>query len=138
MIVNQISKQCINHNYNGTVSLATVLLLLLAATTAPLNVATAITCEQVTIWLTPCISYGVLGGAVQPACCEGIRALNAASKTTEDRRTQCNCVKEGAARIPGLDYDRVNMLPDICRSKCPYKLTHDLDCSKYALNSYPS
>ncbi|KAH9668416.1 non-specific lipid-transfer protein [Citrus sinensis] len=97
-------------------SLATVLLLLLAATTAPLNVATAITCEQVTIWLTPCISYGVLGGAVQPACY---------------RRIQCNCVKEGAARIPGLDYDRVNMLPDICRSKCPYKLTHDLDCSKY-------
>ncbi|XP_052300986.1 non-specific lipid-transfer protein 1-like isoform X5 [Citrus sinensis] len=94
-----------------TVSIATMLLLLLA----PLNAATTITCEQVTIWLTPCISYGVLGGAVQPACCEGIRALNAASKTTEDRRTQCNCVKEGAARIPGLDYDRVNMLPDICR-----------------------
>ncbi|GAY65484.1 hypothetical protein CUMW_241440 [Citrus unshiu] len=106
--MNQISKQCINHNYNGTVSLATVLLLLLAATMAPLNAATAITCEQVTIWLTPCISYSVL----------------------EDRRTQCNCVKEGAARIPGLDYDRVNMLPDICGSKCPYKLTHDLDCSK--------
>ncbi|GAY66741.1 hypothetical protein CUMW_251240, partial [Citrus unshiu] len=88
--MNQISKQCINHNYNGIASLATVLLLLSAATTAPLNAATAITCEQ----LTPCISYGVLGGAVQPACCEGIRALNAASKTTEDRRTQCNCVKE--------------------------------------------
>ncbi|KAL9459736.1 hypothetical protein AB3S75_003020 [Citrus x aurantiifolia] len=121
-----------------TVSLATLLLLLLATTTAPLNATTTITCEQVTIWLTPCIYYGVLGGAVQPTCCDGIRSLNAASKTTEDRRTQCNCVKEGAVRIPGLDYDRVNTLLDICGSKCPYKLTHDLDCSKYALNSYHS
>ena len=89
-----------------------------------------ITCEQVTIWLTPCIGYGVLGGVVPASCCQGIKALNAASNTTEDRRAQCNCVKEGAAKIPGLDYDRVNKLPGICGSKCPYKLTHDLNCSK--------
>lgn len=89
-----------------------------------------ITCEQVTIWLTPCIGYGVTGGVVPASCCQGIRALSAASNTTEDHRADCNCVKEGAAKIPGLDYDRVNELPGICGSNCPYKLTHDLDCSK--------
>ncbi|KAJ0008082.1 hypothetical protein Pint_30605 [Pistacia integerrima] len=80
-------------------------------------------------WLTPCIGYGVMGGVFPASCCQGIRALNAASNTTEDRRAQCNCDKEGAAKIPGLDYDRVNTLPGICGSNCPYKLTHDLDCS---------
>ncbi|XP_044495738.1 non-specific lipid-transfer protein 1-like isoform X2 [Mangifera indica] len=94
------------------------------------RVGAKITCEQVTIWLTPCIGYGVMGGPVPVSCCQGIRALNAASNTTEDRQAQCNCVKEGAAKIPGLDYDRVNTLPGICGSNCPYKLTHDLDCSK--------
>ncbi|KAK6234523.1 hypothetical protein QUC31_018319 [Theobroma cacao] len=89
-----------------------------------------ISCEQVTNWLTPCITYGLFGGTVPPGCCEGIKTLNAASNTTEDRRAQCNCVKEGAAKIPGLNYDRVNELPGKCGTTCPYKLSYDLDCSK--------
>lgn len=97
------------------------------------HVDATITCEQVTIWLTPCISYGVIGGTVLPACCDGLKALTAAAKTTEDRRTKCNCIKNGAAMIPGLDYDRVNKLPGICGTSCNFTLTHDLDCSKYVL-----
>ncbi|KAJ4713493.1 Non-specific lipid-transfer protein [Melia azedarach] len=40
------------------------------------------------------------------------------------------CIKNGAAMIPGLDYDRVNKLPGICGTSCNFTLTHDLDCSK--------
>ncbi|KAF5744446.1 non-specific lipid-transfer protein 1-like isoform X1 [Tripterygium wilfordii] len=112
------------------VSCIAVLIMSILVGVPEANAASAITCEQVTIWLTPCIGYGVLGGVVPDACCSGIKALNAASKTAEDRRTQCQCVKEGAARIPGLNYDRVNTLPDICGSACPYKLSPTLDCSK--------
>ncbi|KAJ4713494.1 Non-specific lipid-transfer protein [Melia azedarach] len=102
-------------------------MLLIAA--AP-HVNAKLTCEQVTVWLTPCISYGVFGGPVPPACCDGLRSIDKVMKTREDRITKCNCVKEGAAKIPGLDYDRCNKLPGICGTSTPYKLTRDIDCSK--------
>ncbi|XWS71948.1 hypothetical protein CRYUN_Cryun03dG0182400 [Craigia yunnanensis] len=110
-------------------NVAFVALLVFALMAAP-YVSATISCEQVTNWLTPCITYGLFGGTVPSACCAGINTLNAASNTTEDRRAQCNCVKEGAAKIPGLNYDRVNELPGKCGTTCPYKLSHDLDCSK--------
>ncbi|XVF46117.1 hypothetical protein PTKIN_Ptkin03bG0001000 [Pterospermum kingtungense] len=81
--------------------------LLVMAMAIPHHVNAAITCEEVTYYLIPCIGYGVFGGTVDPTCCTGIKTLDAAAKTTEDRRKKCNCVKEGAARIPGLNYDRV-------------------------------
>lgn len=104
---------------------------MLAAMAIPHHVNAAITCEQVTYYLTPCIGYGVFGGTVAPACCTGIKTLLAAAKTTEDLRKKCNCVKEGAARIPGLNYDRVNEIPGKCGTTSPYKVTPDVDCSKY-------
>ncbi|KAH7542824.1 non-specific lipid-transfer protein 1 [Ziziphus jujuba] len=94
------------------------------------RVGATITCLQVTNWLTPCISYGVMGGTVAPECCTGIHELNAAYKTTEDIRKACSCVKDGAAMIPGLDYDRINEIPGKCNTKCPYKVYPDTDCSK--------
>ncbi|KAL5555243.1 hypothetical protein UlMin_037479 [Ulmus minor] len=90
----------------------------------------ALTCEQVTNWLTPCISYGVFGGTVAPACCEGIKELHAAKQTKEDIRVSCSCIKDGAARIPGIDYDRINQLPGLCGTTSPYKVYPSTDCSK--------
>ncbi|XP_022728711.1 non-specific lipid-transfer protein 1-like [Durio zibethinus] len=107
------------------------LLLVFISVAVPHHVNAAITCEQVTYFLIPCISYGVFGGTVDPNCCTGIKTLDAAAKTMEDRRKKCNCVKEGAARIPGLNYDRVNEIPGKCGITCPYKVTPDVDCSKY-------
>lgn len=93
-----------------------------------------ITCLQVTNLLTPCISYGVMGGTVSPECCTGIYELNAAYKTTEDIRKACSCVKDGAAMIPGINYDRINEIPGKCNTTCPYKVYPDTDCSRFVFN----
>ncbi|KAL5580529.1 hypothetical protein UlMin_012971 [Ulmus minor] len=90
----------------------------------------AVTCEQVTNWLTPCISYGVFGGTVLPACCEGIKELNNSYQTKEDIRESCSCIQDGAARIPGIDYDRINQIPGLCGTTCPFKVYPSTDCSK--------
>ncbi|KAK3199834.1 hypothetical protein Dsin_023249 [Dipteronia sinensis] len=92
-----------------------------------------LTCEQVTLWLTPCISYGVMGGIVAPGCCSGLKALDDVIKTNEDVRTACYCIKDRAAKIPGLNYDRANELPGICGTTDPIKLSPSLDCSKATL-----
>ncbi|KAJ9167381.1 hypothetical protein P3X46_022039 [Hevea brasiliensis] len=89
-----------------------------------------ISCEQVTLLLTPCIPYGVFGGDVPPACCSGIKESLALANTTEDLRLKCQCVKEGAAKIPGLNYTRVNELPAKCGTTSPYVVSPNTDCSK--------
>ncbi|KAJ8751319.1 hypothetical protein K2173_016503 [Erythroxylum novogranatense] len=107
-----------------------VFVVVLAVVGHNVNATTEITCERVTMLLSPCISYGVMGGVVAPGCCEGLKALDDAEKSTEDRQAACTCVKNGASMIPGLDYDRVNELPGLCGTTCPYRVTPDLDCSK--------
>ncbi|KAL4309977.1 hypothetical protein GQ457_01G025200 [Hibiscus cannabinus] len=106
------------------------LLIVSTLVAVPQHVRAAITCDQVTYLLVPCIGYGLFGGTVAPTCCTGIKTLEADAKTAEERRKKCECIKEGAARIPGLNYDRVNEIPAKCGTTCPYKLTPDVDCSK--------
>ncbi|KAK7333119.1 hypothetical protein VNO80_29882 [Phaseolus coccineus] len=88
-----------------------------------------LTCDQITIWLTPCIAYAVLGGNVSSLCCQGIYSLEAAKKSGEDRRGACQCIKDRAAYIPGIDYDRVNEIPEKCGTKCSYKVYPSTNCS---------
>ncbi|KAM5582976.1 non-specific lipid-transfer protein 1-like [Rosa sericea] len=109
---------------------AFMVLLVSMVVTTPYATNATITCGEVTALLTPCIPFGVLGGIVLPDCCAGIKGLNAAQNTTEDRRTACTCIQEGAARIPGIDYDRINTLGDLCGSPCPYKVYPSTDCSQ--------
>ncbi|XP_050368345.1 non-specific lipid-transfer protein 1-like [Argentina anserina] len=111
------------------VGIAFMVLLASMAVTTCVTKAT-ITCGEVTALLIPCIPFGVLGGIVPPGCCAGIKGLNAAQNTTEDRRIACTCIQEGAAGIPGIDYDRINMLGDLCGSACPYKVYPSTNCSQ--------
>ncbi|CAN1179990.1 Non-specific lipid-transfer protein [Linum perenne] len=104
----------------NTLFLSFLLTTLLLTTTSTTNAETAITCGQVTTLL----------GIVPPGCCSGLAQLDTAEKTTEDLRTACRCVVDGAAGIPGLNYDRVNELPGLCNTACPYKVYPDTDCSK--------
>ena len=112
------------------VGVAFMVILISMAMNTPHVTKATITCGEVTTLLTPCIPFGVLGGIVLPDCCAGIKGLNAAQNTTEDRRTDCTCIQEGAARIPGIDYDRINMLGNLCGSPCPYKVYPSTDCSQ--------
>lgn len=108
-----------------------VVALMFVAAPSRVDAAATLTCEQVTKWLTPCISYGVFGGTVSPECCQGIKDLNAAYYTKDDIRAACTCIHDRAALIPGLDYDRINDIPGLCGTTCPYKVYPSTDCSKF-------
>ncbi|KAK9999338.1 hypothetical protein SO802_018941 [Lithocarpus litseifolius] len=94
------------------------------------HVDATITCAEVINLLTQCISYAIFGGTVPLACCEGIKALNAASKTTQDHRAACSCIMDGLSKIPGINYELVGILPKTCGTTCSYKITPTTDCSK--------
>ena len=92
--------------------------------------AQAITCGQVAGNLLPCLSYlrsgGPLGG-----CCNGVRALNNAARTTADKKTACGCLKNAYSAYPGIKASNAAGLPAKCGVNIPYKISPNTDCSKY-------
>lgn len=105
-------------------------LVLCMLVTGPLS-AQAITCGQVTGSLAPCIVYLRSGGPIPVPCCNGVRSLNAAARTTPDRQTACNCLKQAAGSIPNLNPNNAVGLPGACGVSIPYKISISTDCSKY-------
>lgn len=111
--------------------LATALLLVTAAVLAVAPpTAEALTCGNVVSFLTPCIGYArgktkeIPGG-----CCSGVRNLNTAAKTTADRQTACNCLKNTVATIGGIDLNIVSGIPSKCNVRIPYPISTSVDCS---------
>ncbi|GMI97221.1 ARABIDOPSIS THALIANA LIPID TRANSFER PROTEIN 1, lipid transfer protein 1, LIPID TRANSFER PROTEIN 1 [Hibiscus trionum] len=91
----------------------------------------AITCGQVISNLAPCIAYvrsNGAGGGVPAPCCNGIRSLNNAARTTPDLQSACNCIKGVAAGIPGINFGLTNRLPGMCGVNIPYKISPTTDC----------
>ncbi|KAJ4832574.1 hypothetical protein Tsubulata_000149 [Turnera subulata] len=94
--------------------LACALLLVCIVVSAPMT-AQAVTCGQVASALGPCVGYLQGGGAPTPACCNGVRALAGAAKTTADRRTACTCMKNAAAGVKRLNPSNAAALPGACK-----------------------
>lgn len=116
---------------NSTVlKLACTVVLVCLLVTAPQADAT-VTCSQVTQLLNPCVNYLIYGGAIPSSCCAGVKQVKAAAKTGEDRRTACSCIQDGAAMIPGIDYNLVASLPSQCGVSLPYKISPSTDCSRF-------
>ncbi|KAK4748182.1 hypothetical protein SAY87_014768 [Trapa incisa] len=92
---------------------------------------TAITCGQVAGKTAPCIPY-VRGKGVEPvplACCNGIKALAASARTTQDRRATCNCLKSSIPRIPGINLKVLASLPSRCGVNIPYQINPSTNCN---------
>ncbi|PIN05766.1 hypothetical protein CDL12_21691 [Handroanthus impetiginosus] len=89
----------------------------------------AISCSSVASYLNPCLPYvtnkGPLGG-----CCNGIKGLFAAAKTTADRQSVCNCLKSLAGSTAGISPDKAAGLPGQCGINIPYKISPSTDCAK--------
>ncbi|KAL6146327.1 hypothetical protein ACLB2K_057008 [Fragaria x ananassa] len=94
-----------------------------------LPIAQAITCGQVASSISPCVNYVKSGGAVPAACCNGIRSLNSAAKTTADRQTTCNCLKQASGAIKGLNPNLAAGLPGKCGVNVPYKISTSTNCA---------
>ncbi|CAL9086041.1 unnamed protein product [Musa textilis] len=107
--------------------LALALLLLLV--TAP-HVTPAITCGQVNSALSPCIPYATGKAMLTSDCCNGVKNLNSASKTSTDRKAACNCIKSLIAQVSGVNNGVVSGIPGKCGVSIPYAISPSTDCSK--------
>ena len=97
---------------------------------APLAAEAAISCGTVQGNLAPCLNYLRKGGAVPPACCNGVRALNNAARTTPDRQAACECIKSAAKTIGGVVEGNAGSLPGKCGVNIPYKISTSTNCKK--------
>uniref|UniRef100_A0A0D9XW80 Non-specific lipid-transfer protein n=1 Tax=Leersia perrieri TaxID=77586 RepID=A0A0D9XW80_9ORYZ len=110
-------------------------LVLVAALVAALLIAAphatvAITCGQVNSAVGPCLTYARGGAGPSAACCSGVRSLNSAARTTADRRTACNCLKNAARGIRGLNAGNAASIPSKCGVSIPYTISASIDCSR--------
>ncbi|KAI3666834.1 hypothetical protein L6452_41872 [Arctium lappa] len=89
----------------------------------------AVSCGQVASNLLPCLPYLRSGGALG-GCCNGVRALNNAARTTADRKAACGCLKSAYSQFPGINQSNAAGLPAKCGVKIPYKISPNTDCNK--------
>ncbi|XP_020588265.1 non-specific lipid-transfer protein 1-like [Phalaenopsis equestris] len=92
--------------------------------------ATAITCGAVNLNMLPCMNYIRNGGDVPSDCCNGLNNIVNAAKTTDDRRTACNCLKSLASGASNDELIRAAVIPDKCGIPLPYKFSPSTDCAK--------
>lgn len=109
-----------------------VVVYMVVATTPNVKLAEALTCGQVTGALAPCLGYLRTAGSVPVplTCCNGVRGLNNAARTTIDRRTACNCLKQTANAIADLNLNAAAGLPAKCGVNIPYKISPSTDCNR--------
>lgn len=93
----------------------------------------AITCPQVSSNLVPCVTYLQSGGAVSTRCCNGVRNIVSAARTTADRRVTCNCLKSSAAAYRRINQGYAAALPGKCRVYLPFKISTSFNCARYVL-----
>ncbi|GKV03043.1 hypothetical protein SLEP1_g15409 [Rubroshorea leprosula] len=110
-----------------TLKLACVVVLYMTLSAA---LAQAITCDQVSTYLGQCINYVRGYGTLPPACCTGIRSLNAAAMTSTDRQTVCNCLKSATDSISGVDATLAAKLPAECGVNLPVSISASTNCSE--------
>ena len=113
----------------ASLKVACVVLMCMAMVGAPM--VQAITCGQVTSAVAPCITYLQKGGAPSAGCCNGVKGLVAAARTTADRQAACNCLKSAAGAINGLNTQNAEALPGKCGVSIPYKISTSTNCATY-------
>ncbi|CAK9144473.1 unnamed protein product [Ilex paraguariensis] len=90
----------------------------------------AITCPKVRRDLIPCLNYLRNGGSVPRSCCNGVRSLNNAARTTADRQRACRCLQAAAKGVPAVNLGYAASIPAKCSLNIPYKISPSTDCSK--------
>ncbi|KAF5762699.1 putative plant lipid transfer protein/Par allergen [Helianthus annuus] len=91
--------------------------------------AEALSCSDVVSKLSPCINYLQNGGSVPTACCNGVKGLNAAAKSTADKKTACGCMKNAYHSMSGIKANIALGLPKKCGVHIPYKISMSTNCN---------
>ncbi|MHC5589683.1 non-specific lipid-transfer protein, partial [Escherichia coli] len=116
--------------YCGAQMAAIVLLLVILIANTARPASAAVTCGQVAVAIAPCIIYARNGGTVPLGCCNGVRSLNSATKTTPDRQQACICLKKLVQSIAGIKMPIVSGIPAKCHVNIGYPISLSTDCSK--------
>ncbi|KAL5732163.1 hypothetical protein ACHQM5_004813 [Ranunculus cassubicifolius] len=93
----------------------------------------AITCGQIAGNLVNCLAYLKSGkGAPAAPCCNGVKSLNAAAKSTADRQAACTCLKTLArsSNANGINANAAAGLPGKCGVNIGYPINFNTDCTK--------
>lgn len=90
-----------------------------------------LTCTDAFKDLRPCVVYLQFGSGMPPvACCTGVSTLASAIKSTDDKRTVCECLKSATQKSNG-DIQLAENLPKNCGIKSlPFEISPTVDCSK--------
>ncbi|PON89652.1 Lipid transfer protein/Par allergen [Trema orientale] len=91
----------------------------------------AITCQQVDVALSSCVSY-LTGSSGEPslACCSGVSSIKQNTPTKTDRQAACQCVKDAATKISSLKDDAAQQLPAKCKVQINVPISKTVDCSQ--------
>ncbi|RZC63035.1 hypothetical protein C5167_024806 [Papaver somniferum] len=85
-------------------------------------------CTPVLDSITPCIDYAFTGGQTVPQqCCDNIKKI---STTKDDRQQVCQCAKNLAPMVPGLNYENVGNILKKCGVDVSLKISPEIDCAK--------
>ncbi|WOL18011.1 hypothetical protein Cni_G26804 [Canna indica] len=103
---------------------------LLIAAGPPAVRADVTSCGQVIGYLMGCLNYAQGMGPLTGTCCSGVRDLNTAARTKEDRQTTCRCLKQSAGAVQGLQLSTISQIPAKCGVNVPYSISPTTDCSK--------
>jgi len=90
----------------------------------------AITCNEAVTNVLPCEPFLLnLGPRTPPPnCCSNIGKIFAETKTTEVRRSICNCLKKAVAEA-GVKHERATLLPQFCKIPFPFLIDPSIDCN---------
>ncbi|KAL5144012.1 Non-specific lipid-transfer protein [Glycine soja] len=110
----------------ASLKVACVVLMCMAVMSAPMMVQ-AVSCNDVSVNLAPCLSYLMQGGDVPESCCSGVRNILGSASTTFDKQTVCKCLQQ-AANNYGINDEYAQALPARCNVSVPYKISRSTNC----------
>ncbi|OIW13150.1 hypothetical protein TanjilG_15054 [Lupinus angustifolius] len=86
--------------------------------------------DDATKQLLPCLNYviGLQGDIPSSECCNGARALQSSTPTTDDRREACEYLKAVASSLPLIKEDKASSLFKKCDVTVPYSFSKDGNC----------
>lgn len=91
----------------------------------------AISCGEISTRLAPCLPFLLGGLGPSGLCCDGVKTVNDTASTTPDLQATCNCLKDLAAGVSGLNLGNAEALPSKCNVDVHYKISPSTDCSTY-------
>ncbi|GFP87420.1 non-specific lipid-transfer protein 2 [Phtheirospermum japonicum] len=89
-------------------------------------------CGTVVSYVQSCLPYVTNKGPIGGTCCNGVKGLYGAARTTPDRQAVCSCLKSLSNSYgTGVNLGKAAGLPKTCGVNIPYKISPSTDCSKY-------